>query len=91
MLNSEGCNNVCFFTGKRLKELNETYTILYYSTMPRAVETAQLVNQSLPDVPMKSCDLLREGAPIRPDPPSKHWRPEEHVSQKEIGAYSIMH
>lgn len=68
-------------TGKRLKELGEPYTILYHSTMPRAIETAKLVSESLPGVPMKSCDLMREGAPIRPDPPtSTTWRPEEYVS-----------
>lgn len=68
-------------TGKRLKELGEPYTILYHSTMPRAIETAKLISESLPGVPVKSCDLMREGAPIRPEPPSSTtWRPEEYVS-----------
>lgn len=69
------------YAGKRLKELGEPYTILYHSTMPRAVETAKLISESLPGVPVKSCDLMCEGAPIRPDPPtSTTWRPEEYVS-----------
>lgn len=82
--------------GKRLKELGEPYTILYHSTMPRAVETAKLISESLPGVPVKSCDLMREGAPIRPDPPtSTTWRPEEYVSTlilkgaKELLFYSF--
>ncbi|XP_078277604.1 serine/threonine-protein phosphatase PGAM5, mitochondrial isoform X4 [Rhinoraja longicauda] len=28
------------------------------------------------DPEMLSCDLLREGAPIEPDPPITHWKPE---------------
>ena len=67
-------------TGKRLKELNEKYSVIHYSTMPRATETAEIVCQSLPDVPTKTTDILREGAPIRPDPPSKRWKPDEYVS-----------
>lgn len=65
-------------TGQRLKELETTYSAIHHSTMPRAVETAQLVSQCLPEVPMHSCDLLREGAPIVPEPPVHHWRPEKH-------------
>ena len=31
-----------------------------------------------------SCDLIREGAPIPPEPPisPKHWNPEPHVSAR---------
>ena len=71
---------VVSFIGQRLKELGETYDILHFSTMPRATETAQLICQSLPELPTKSCDLMREGAPIRPEPSSSHWKPEEYVS-----------
>ena len=85
-------------TGDRLKELDENYTILYFSTMPRATETGKIIRYSfdklnmatvshimcltsecLPGVPTKSCDLMREGAPYPPDPPSKHWRPQYNV------------
>lgn len=67
-------------TGERLKELGgeRPYAMLYYSTMPRATETAMVISESLPAVAMVSCDLLREGAPVRPDPPHKTWRPEEY-------------
>lgn len=36
-------------------------------------------SECLPGVPTKSCDLMREGAPFPPDPPSKNWRPEQNV------------
>lgn len=67
-------------TGERLKELNLAYSVLYSSTMPRAKETAGLIAEVLPQVPRKQTDLLSEGAPIRPEPPSKTWKPEQYVS-----------
>lgn len=78
-------------SGRRLKELGEKYAIIYYSTMPRATETAQLVAESLPNVPTKSCDLLREGAPHYPDPPSKHWKPQHYVSIIHVHAHKHTH
>lgn len=33
-------------TGDRLKELDENYTILYFSTMPRATETGKIIRYS---------------------------------------------
>lgn len=68
-------------TGQRLKELGHSYTTLHFSTMPRATETADIIMRSLTDVPTKSCDLMREGAPIRPEPTHKKWRPELYVRQ----------
>ena len=67
-------------TGQRLKDLGHSYTTLHFSTMPRATETAHIIMKSLADVPTKSCDLMREGAPIRPEPMHKKWRPEFYVS-----------
>lgn len=67
-------------TGERLREMEEKYSTIYYSTMPRATETANIISKSLPDIPMKSCDMMREGAPIRPEPPHSTWKPEEYVS-----------
>ena len=66
-------------TGERLREMGEKYNMIYYSTMPRATETANIVSKCLPDVPTRSCDMLREGAPIRPEPPHSTWKPEEYV------------
>ncbi|XP_041456139.1 serine/threonine-protein phosphatase PGAM5, mitochondrial-like isoform X1 [Lytechinus variegatus] len=63
-------------TGKRLKALNHPYTTIINSTMARAIETANIICEQLPDVPRESCELLREGAPIPPEPPVGHWKPE---------------
>ena len=86
-------------TGERLRLLDHDYSILYFSTLPRATETAGIIrlvvpatlecviqswfyiySESLPQVPTEKCDLLREGAPYPPDPPSKNWRPEYNVT-----------
>lgn len=65
-------------TGQRLRGLNHPYSVIYHSTMPRAAETADVIHAGLPDVPLVSCDLLREGAPAVPDPPVTHWTPDPH-------------
>ncbi|KAJ8985242.1 hypothetical protein NQ317_018272 [Molorchus minor] len=64
------------YTGKRLKELGFPYTEMIKSTMTRAQETGHIISESLPNVPVKNCDLLREGAPIPPEPPLGRYRPE---------------
>lgn len=62
-------------TGKRLRELNRPYTVILHSTLIRAIQTAALVSESLPDVPLKSTDMLKEGPPVPPEPPVSHWNP----------------
>lgn len=49
--------------------------------MARAIETAQQISTSLPNVPVEQCALLEEGAPVPPDPPVGHWKPEVYVSE----------
>ena len=71
-------------TGQRLRHLNHPYSVIYHSTMPRAVETADLIHGTLPDTPLVSCDLLREGAPAIPDPPVSHWTPKPHVGKQFV-------
>lgn len=68
------------FTGLRLKELSLPYTKIIQSSMTRAKETASIISKHLPDLPIQSCDFLREGSPIKPVPDSPHWRPEAKVS-----------
>ncbi|XP_062930180.1 serine/threonine-protein phosphatase PGAM5, mitochondrial isoform X1 [Mobula hypostoma] len=63
-------------TGQRLASLGLNYDILIHSSMTRAKETAAIIRKHLPGVETMSCDLLREGAPIEPDPPVSHWKPE---------------
>ncbi|VEN61384.1 unnamed protein product [Callosobruchus maculatus] len=66
------------YSGKRLKELGLPYTNIIKSTMTRAQETGSIISESLPDVEVINCDLLREGAPIPPDPPIGSWKPERY-------------
>lgn len=76
-------------TGLRLKELGLPYTRLIQSTMTRATETAQIICKENPTIPVSSCNFLREGAPIKPDPPSASWRPEEQVSVQNIECHFV--
>ncbi|XP_063929716.1 serine/threonine-protein phosphatase Pgam5, mitochondrial isoform X2 [Zophobas morio] len=66
------------YTGKRLQELGFPYTSMVKSTMSRAQETGSIISTCLPQVPVNSCDLLVEGAPIPPEPPVGHWKQEMH-------------
>lgn len=67
-------------TGERLKELTFPYSRIVYSTMTRATETASIILEKLGKIEeVEHCDLLREGAPIPPEPPIGSWRPEMHV------------
>lgn len=67
-------------TGKRLKELNldKQITRFVMSTMTRAQETGNIIYKELgnPDIPIENTDLIREGAPIEPDPPLETWNPD---------------
>ncbi|KAK7871299.1 hypothetical protein R5R35_007574 [Gryllus longicercus] len=66
-------------TGERLKELALPYTKLVRSTMTRATQTAQYIEQALEkELPVNDCCMLQEGAPIPPEPPVGHWKPEFH-------------
>ena len=64
-------------TGRRLAALLGSTPVrcVTHSTMTRAAETAALVAQALPGVPLRPCALLREGAPVRPEPDT--WKPRE--------------
>ena len=69
-------------TGLRLKELSFPYTMMVNSSMTRAKETADIIAKSLPDdLRREQCDMLREGAPIPPEPPIGHWKPEMRVTR----------
>lgn len=59
-----------YFAAQRLKELNLPYSQIVQSTMTRAKQTAQIISKELPDIPVSSSDLLREGLPIVPEPSS---------------------
>lgn len=67
------------FAGSRLNELAKkiNFTHLHKSTMIRAVQTGDIVMDQLSkSVPLSIDPLLCEGAPIPPEPPVGHWKPE---------------
>ncbi|XP_026540721.1 serine/threonine-protein phosphatase PGAM5, mitochondrial [Notechis scutatus] len=72
-------------TGMRLASLGLKFDKIVYSSMARATETTNIISKHLPGVTKLSTDLLREGAPIEPNPPSSHWKPEA-VQYYEDGA-----
>ncbi|KAM4827308.1 serine/threonine-protein phosphatase PGAM5, mitochondrial isoform 2-T2 [Thomomys bottae] len=63
-------------TGLRLASLGLRFNKIVHSSMTRAVETTDIISKYLPGVSRVSTDLLREGAPIEPDPPVSHWKPD---------------
>ncbi|XP_070204213.1 serine/threonine-protein phosphatase PGAM5, mitochondrial-like isoform X3 [Littorina saxatilis] len=63
-------------TGQRLRDLDLDYTRMVSSTMARAVETADIIHKYLPGLQLDRDDILREGAPIKPEPYHSTWRPE---------------
>ncbi|KAI5756949.1 serine/threonine-protein phosphatase PGAM5, mitochondrial isoform X1 [Mirounga angustirostris] len=72
-------------TGLRLASLGLKFNKIVHSSMTRAIETTDIISKHLPGVCKVSTDLLREGAPIEPDPPVSHWKPEA-VQYYEDGA-----
>uniref|UniRef100_K7F2P0 Serine/threonine-protein phosphatase PGAM5, mitochondrial n=2 Tax=Pelodiscus sinensis TaxID=13735 RepID=K7F2P0_PELSI len=72
-------------TGRRLASLGLKFDTIIHSSMTRATETTNIISKHLPGVKKISTDLLREGAPIEPDPPVSHWKPEA-VQYYEDGA-----
>ncbi|XP_046964040.1 serine/threonine-protein phosphatase Pgam5, mitochondrial isoform X2 [Vanessa cardui] len=69
-------------TGQRLAKLDIKWDLLVRSTMTRAQETAMIIAKHLPkDLEVKDCQLIEEGAPIPPEPPVGHWRPEPKFFQ----------
>uniref|UniRef100_A0A1B6EGW0 Serine/threonine-protein phosphatase PGAM5, mitochondrial n=1 Tax=Clastoptera arizonana TaxID=38151 RepID=A0A1B6EGW0_9HEMI len=66
-------------TGQRLKDLGYEFSQIIVSTMTRANETAGFIQKILPsELPVTHCSLLVEGAPIPPEPPVGHWKPEAY-------------
>ena len=67
------------FLGKRLSETSIKFDQLIMSTMPRAMETANIVKDKLPPIQTKMDSLLEEGAPYPPVPQSTFWKPNKKV------------
>lgn len=80
--NSIAGRKQALFTGERLSVLNYPWTTITQSTLTRAMETCSIIQKQLPaNIPLTSSDLLIEGAPIQPDPPSNHWKPQLYVNR----------
>ncbi|RMC05887.1 hypothetical protein DUI87_17431 [Hirundo rustica rustica] len=79
------CREQAELTGRRLASLGLKFDQIIHSSMTRATETTEIISKHLPGVKKISTDLLREGAPIEPDPPVSHWKPEA-VQYYEDGA-----
>lgn len=79
------------FTGERLKALEIPWERMVKSTMQRAQETGKIIAQKVGDaIPtVDHCSLIEEGAPIAPEPPIGHWRPEPSVCAHMCIASSI--
>ncbi|XP_064459892.1 serine/threonine-protein phosphatase Pgam5, mitochondrial-like [Ornithodoros turicata] len=64
------------YTGQRLQHLGHPFSKIIHSTMTRAVETATIIHKHFESLPMEACELIREGAPVPPEPPIGYWKPE---------------
>lgn len=68
------------FTGERLRLLEVPWDKMIKSTMTRAQETGKIIATKIESIPVvEHCSLIEEGAPIAPEPPIGHWRPEPAV------------
>lgn len=77
------------FTGDRLKSLEIPWDKMIKSTMTRAQETGKIISTKIETIPaIEHCSLLEEGAPIPPEPPIGHWRPEPSVKHFYIFSFS---
>ncbi|KAK3925446.1 Serine/threonine-protein phosphatase PGAM5, mitochondrial [Frankliniella fusca] len=67
-------------TGKRLVELNYPFELMVRSTMTRALQTGEeILAQMKPgSLPFRDDNMLMEGAPCRPEPPSFSYKPESY-------------
>nr|XP_002132166.1 serine/threonine-protein phosphatase PGAM5, mitochondrial [Ciona intestinalis] len=67
-------------TGIRLKELGLAKLTTHFvkSTMTRAQQTGDLIYKQLEndEIPVEDSDLIREGAPVEPEPPIQSWNPD---------------
>ncbi|MFH4974613.1 hypothetical protein AB6A40_001322 [Gnathostoma spinigerum] len=64
--------------GERLSNSGIVFSRLVMSTMTRAMETATLILDKLPELPSSSDSILEEGAPYPPEPPVGHWKPKHN-------------
>jgi len=61
-------------TGEKLRQSNISYVELIHSTLDRAVETADIIHQYLPNTRLRGDEILIEGGPIPPQPTIPYWQ-----------------
>ncbi|KAK2145667.1 hypothetical protein LSH36_664g00000 [Paralvinella palmiformis] len=72
LLNDKG-HQQANITGMRLKHLGMKYSRIIHSDQTRAKETATIIHQHLPQLPMEEDPLLAEGGPTPPEPTVNYW------------------
>lgn len=77
------------YAGVRLRELGIPFDRMVQSTMTRAKETASIISRELAaDLKIDSCDFLREGAPIEPEP-KVEWSRSPKVTTVSLVSLSL--
>lgn len=71
------------FTAERLAELKVPIDKIVCSTMTRAQETANIIRECFPKVPVEHCALVVEGLPCVPFP-YEYWNEEPAVRNDQI-------
>lgn len=74
------------YTARRL--VDEPITAIHCSTLPRAVETAEIISESFPDLPLRRAHILRECIPSAPARLSDWLRqvPRDRIRQGSLSA-----
>jgi serine/threonine-protein phosphatase PGAM5 len=70
-------------TARRLVEMKIPISKIHVSTMPRAVESGEIISKAFSSVPVQYSDLIREGKPAEPDPPRSSFKGKEHALWRE--------
>lgn len=77
-------------TGLRLAQLKLSNLAIVKSTMKRALQTSELIESYLPEVPVMSDPLLREGCPTEPVPNYANWKC-NHEPRIEVAFKKYIH
>lgn len=67
------------FTAKRLQSI--PFSVIHHSTLKRATETAVIIAQQFPDIPLKPSNTLKECIPCVPDGYAQYFT---NIPQEEI-------
>ena len=71
-------------TGLRLKEMDCKFKRLVHSGLPRARETAELIQRHINAEIFEVDSLLEEGGPLPPSPTQTYWSLPDQVSTRHL-------